>query len=148
MVSYAPLIPAERCYHEQPSTAEITNSAFSASNMMVKCEPSNGKYMACSLIYQGNIVPKDISASIATIKTKRTIQFVDWCPTGFKCGMNYNQPFCTFPSGDDMGKYVRSAVMVSNSTAISQVFEKNNCKFDQMYGKRAFVHWYIGEGMD
>ena len=23
---------------------------------------------------------------VATIKTKRTIQFVDWSPTGFKCG--------------------------------------------------------------
>ena len=23
---------------------------------------------------------------------KRTIQFVDWCPTGFKCGINYQPP--------------------------------------------------------
>lgn len=29
-------------------------------------------------------MPKDVNAAIATIKTKRTIQFVDWCPTGFK----------------------------------------------------------------
>lgn len=34
-------------------------------------------------------MPKDVSASIGTIKTKRTIQFVDWCPTGFKCGITY-----------------------------------------------------------
>merc|ERR1712086_972889 len=33
----------------------------------------------------GDVVPKDVNASVATIKTKRTIQFVDWCPTGFKC---------------------------------------------------------------
>ncbi|KAM7335503.1 hypothetical protein ACRRTK_005980 [Alexandromys fortis] len=32
----------------------------------------------------GDVVPKDVNAAIATIKTKRTIQFVDWCPTGFK----------------------------------------------------------------
>ena len=25
-----------------------------------------------------------MNAAIATIKTKRSIQFVDWCPTGFK----------------------------------------------------------------
>ena len=43
-----------------------------------------GKYMACCLLYRGDVVPKDVNASIANIKTKRTIQFVDWCPTGFK----------------------------------------------------------------
>lgn len=32
-------------------------------------------------------MPKDVNSAIATIKTKRTIQFVDWCPTGFKVGI-------------------------------------------------------------
>ena len=40
--------------------------------------------MACCLLFRGDVVPKDVNASIANIKTKRTIQFVDWCPTGFK----------------------------------------------------------------
>ena len=53
---------------------------------MVKCDPRHGKYMACCLLYRGDVVPKDVNAAIATIKTKRTIQFVDWCPTGFKVG--------------------------------------------------------------
>ena len=53
---------------------------------MVKCDPRHGKYMACCMLYRGDVVPKDVNAAIATIKTKRTIQFVDWCPTGFKVG--------------------------------------------------------------
>ena len=40
-------------------------------------------------MYRGDVVPKDVNAAVATIKTKRTIQFVDWAPTGFKCGINY-----------------------------------------------------------
>jgi tubulin alpha len=36
------------------------------------------------VVHRGDVVPKDVNAAIATIKTKRTIQFVDWCPTGFK----------------------------------------------------------------
>jgi len=32
------------------------------------------------MLYRGDVVPKDVNASIATIKTKRTIQVVDWCP--------------------------------------------------------------------
>ena len=55
---------------------------------MVKCDPRQGKYMACCMLYRGDVVPKDVNAAIATIKTKRTIQFVDWCPTGFKVVMS------------------------------------------------------------
>ena len=39
-----------------------------------------------------DVVPKDVNAAIATIKTKRSIPFVDWCPTGFKVGINYQPP--------------------------------------------------------
>ena len=56
---------------------------------MLKCDPRDGKYMACCMLYRGDVVPKDVNAAIATIKTKRSIQFVDWCPTGFKVGINY-----------------------------------------------------------
>ena len=45
------------------------------------------------------LVLEDTNAAVATIKTKRTIQFVDWCPTGFKCGINY-QPPTVVPGGD------------------------------------------------
>merc|ERR1712107_464727 len=64
-------------------------SVFEPASMYVKCDPRHGKYMACCLMYRGDVVPKDVNAAVATIKTKRTIQFVDWCPTGFKCGTNY-----------------------------------------------------------
>ena len=64
-----------------------------------QCDPRHGKYMACCLLYRGDVVPKDVNASIANIKTKRTIQFVDWCPTGFKVGINY-QPPTAVPVGD------------------------------------------------
>ncbi|KAG5412021.1 hypothetical protein IGI04_008340 [Brassica rapa subsp. trilocularis] len=79
-------------FHEQLSVAEITNSAFEPASMMAKCDPRHGKYMACCLMYRGDVVPKDVNAAVGTIKTKRTIQFVDWCPTGFKCGINYQPP--------------------------------------------------------
>jgi tubulin alpha len=38
--------------------------------------------------------------------------------------------------------------MISNSTAITSVFARLDHKFDLMYAKRAFVHWYVGEGME
>ncbi|KAJ6310375.1 hypothetical protein OIU76_015163 [Salix suchowensis] len=144
--SYAPVISAEKAYHEQLSVAEITNSAFEPSSMMAKCDPRHGKYMACCLMYRGDVVPKDVNAAVATIKTKRTIQFVDWCPTGFKCGINYQPP--TVVPGGDLAKVQRAVCMISNSTSVAEVFSRIDTKFDLMYAKRAFVHWYVGEGME
>ncbi|URE16022.1 hypothetical protein MUK42_37695, partial [Musa troglodytarum] len=126
--SYAPVISAEKAYHEQLSVAEITNSAFEPSSMMAKCDP------------------RDVNAAVATIKTKRTIQFVDWCPTGFKCGINYQPP--TVVPGGDLAKVQRAVCMISNSTSVADVFSRIDHKFDLMYAKRAFVHWYVGEGME
>lgn len=54
-------------------------------------------------------MPKDVNAAIATIKTKRSIQFVDWCPTGFKVGINYQPP--TVVPGGDLAK-VRSLTLL------------------------------------
>ena len=80
-----------------------------------------GKYMACCLLYRGDVVPKDVNAAIATIKTKRTIQFVDWCPTGFKVGINYQPP--TVVPGGDLAKVQRAVCMLSNTTAIAGMIE-------------------------
>jgi len=102
--------------------------------------------LACCMMYRGDVVPKDVNASVATIKTKRTIQFVDWSPTGFKCGINYQPP--TVVPGGDLAKVMRACCMISNSTAIAEVFSRIDHKFDLMYSKRAFVHWYVGEGME
>lgn len=144
--SYAPIISAEKAAHEALSAPELTNTVFEPASMMAKCDPRHGKYMACCLMYRGDIVPKDISTAICNIKTKKTVQFVDWCPTGFKCGINY-QPPSAVPGGD-LAKVLRAVAMISNTTAIGEVFSRIDHKFDLMYAKRAFVHWYVGEGME
>lgn len=38
--------------------------------------------------------------------------------------------------------------MLSNTTAIAEAWSALSNKFDLMYSKRAFVHWYVGEGME
>jgi len=146
LCSYAPVISAEKAYHEQFSVGELTNAVFEPPNMMAKCDPTHGKYMACCLMYRGDVVPKDVTSAVAFIKTKRTIQFVDWCPTGFKCGINHQPPHAV--PGGDLAKVSRALAMLSNTTAIAEVFQRIDHKFDLMYSKRAFVHWYVGEGME
>ncbi len=35
-----------------------------------------------------------------------------------------------------------------STTAISSAWSRLDHKFDLLYSKRAFVHWYVGEGME
>ncbi len=42
---------------------------------------------------------------------------------------------------------VRRSILMAGALML-QVFSRLDHKFDLMYAKRAFVHWYVGEGME
>jgi len=147
MSAYAPLMSREKAYHESHTVAELTTSVMTEpTSLLTKCDPTHGKFMSCCLMYRGDVTPSDVKTTMATIKNKRTVQFVDWCPTGFKCGIN-TEPPCEIPDGD-IAKAKRACCMVANNTAIAETLSRIDHKFDLMYAKRAFVHWYVGEGME
>ncbi|KAK1345609.1 hypothetical protein QTO34_008071 [Cnephaeus nilssonii] len=146
MTAFAPIISADNSYHKDFSVSDITTACFEVSNQLVKCDPRLGKYMACCLLYRGDVVPKDVNAAIAAMKSRNSIQFVDWCPTGFKVGIN-SQPPMMMPGGE-MAKVQQAVCMLSNTTAVVEAWARLNHKFDLMYAKKAFLHWYIREGME
>jgi tubulin alpha len=125
---------------------------FEPNNQMVVCDPRNGKYMAVALLYRGDVVPRDCTAAVASLKAKTSFNLVEWCPTGFKLGINYQKPMVVPPpAGSPEGALApvdRSVSMLSNTTAIAEAWNRLDRKFDLMYSKRAFVHWYVGEGME
>ncbi|KAG8278948.1 hypothetical protein J6590_007956 [Homalodisca vitripennis] len=148
LTSYAPLLSRGKSFHEHLTVNDITASCFDMSNQLVRCDPRQGKYMACCLLYRGDVAPKDVNYSIAVVKNKKSINFVDWCPTGFKVivGINYQTP--SMPEDGDLSSTKRAVCMLSNTTAIVEAWKKLNEKFDLMWAKRAFVHWYHNEGME
>ncbi len=84
LATYGPVAPAEKALHESHTVDELTQDCFDPENQMVKCDPRKGKYMAICLLYRGDVVPKDVNQAIGKLKANKAIQFVDWCPTGFK----------------------------------------------------------------
>ncbi|KAM0678061.1 alpha-tubulin [Binucleata daphniae] len=146
LVSYAPMLSCVKASHEQLTVNEITAACFEQANQMVKCNPRNGKYMACCLLFRGDVKPKDVNQATSLIKSKRSNQFVEWCPTGFKIGINDRPP--TVLDGGAMAPVKRAVCLLSNTTAISEAWKRLNNKFDLMFSKRAFVHWFVGEGME
>ncbi|CAG2107304.1 unnamed protein product, partial [Medioppia subpectinata] len=121
LVSYSPVIAAANAQHKQLTVSEITDSCFEPSNQMVKCNPRHDKYMACCLLYRGDVVPTDY-----VIKP---------------------QPPTVVP-GEDVAKAQRSVCMLSNTPAIADAWARVDHKFDLMYASRAYVHYYTGAGME
>lgn len=101
--------------------------------------------MAICMLYRGKIEPKEIINSIQNLK-QHSIKFVNWCPTGFKIGINHQPPLIV----PDSGLHLENAAVcsIANTTAIGEAWARINYKFDLMFSKRAYVHWYLGEGMD
>ncbi|KAF3919825.1 hypothetical protein ABW20_dc0109977 [Dactylellina cionopaga] len=146
LISYAPVISSKRSSHESFHVKDLTLQCFEPNNQMVVCDPSKGKYMAVALLYRGDVPSKDATNAVAHIKAKANFNLVEWCPTGFKIGINYQKPV-QIP-GSELADVDRSVSMLSNTTAIAEAWARLDHKFDLMYSKRAFVHWYVGEGME
>merc|ERR1719461_206012 len=103
--------------------------------------------MAISINYRGSVKSKEANATVQWLKQNNKISFVEWCPTGFKIGLN-EVPAATVTK-DVMFKAERNVTMIGNNVAVSRVFtERITKKYDMMYSQRAFVHWYVGEGME
>merc|ERR1712204_62121 len=128
----------------------ITEQCFSAMNFFAKIadfDAEEDKYMAVSVNYRGSIKAKKANAAVQWMKTNKKVTFVEWCPTGFKVGLN-DEPPAVLPL-DNIAPAKRNVVMIGNNTSISRVFsERISKKYDLMYSQRAFVHWYVGEGME
>lgn len=146
LTTYSPIMSNVKAFHEGMTVSQITSECFEPVNQMVKCNPRAGKYMACCMLYRGDVMPKDVNSAIASMKIKSNVQFVDWCPTGFKVGINSQPP--TVVPDSEMASVSRAVCMLSNTTAINEAWIKLNHKFQIMFNKRAFVHWYISEGME
>lgn len=48
--------------------------------------------MACCLIYRGDVSTIEANKSVELVKHKKTLNMVDWSPTGFKVGINSSAP--------------------------------------------------------
>merc|ERR1712241_1520846 len=148
--SLAPVLSEKKKERETNDCWTITEQCLDAKNFLVKYSDFDvveDKYMAVSLNYRGEIKSKVANATVQWVKTQGKVSFVEWCPTGFKIGLN-NVP-ASKVDGDVMAPAVRNATMIGNNIAVNRVFsERLSKKYDMMYSQRAYVHWYVGEGME
>jgi len=138
LISQAPLLSTKASKMTGLNTRELTTQAYSARNFFSNVKPEDGKYMAANFTFRGALSTQEVDENMEKLNTKNADDFVEWIPNNLKSGIINTQP-----KTSDM-----SATFVANSTALKGIFQRLATQFGAMYRRKAFLHWYKGEGMD
>ncbi|XP_029073740.1 tubulin beta-4A chain isoform X15 [Monodon monoceros] len=85
-----------------------------------------------------DVVRKEVDEQMLNVQSKNSSYFVEWIPNNVKTAV------CDIPPrGLKM-----AATFIGNSTAIQELFKRISEQFTAMFRRKAFLHWYTGEGMD
>jgi len=135
---FAPLTSRGSQQYRATTVAELTQQMFDAKNMMAACDPRHGKYLTAACIFRGKMSMKEVDDQMFNIQDKNSSNFVEWIPNNVKTAV------CDIPPrGLEM-----SGTFIGNNTALQSVFKRINEQYNAMYRRKAFLHWYTGEGMD
>ncbi|KAM5344536.1 hypothetical protein ACJ41O_013071 [Fusarium nematophilum] len=138
MVGFAPLTSRGSHSFSAVSVPELTQQMFDPKNMMTGSDFRNGRYLTCSAIFRGKVSAKEVEDQMHKVQQKNSAYFVEWIPN------NVQTTLCSVPpQGLKM-----SSTFVGNSTAIQEIFKRVGQQFTAMFRRKAFLHWYTGEGMD
>jgi tubulin beta len=138
MIGFAPLTSRGSQVYRALTVPELTQQMFDAKNMMCASDPRHGRYLTCSAIFRGRMSTKEVDEQMLNVKAKNNSYFVEWIPNNIKSAV------CDIPP-----KGLKMAVtFIGNSTAIQEMFKRVSEQFTLMFRRKAFLHWYTGEGMD
>ncbi|VDM44791.1 unnamed protein product [Toxocara canis] len=138
MPGFAPLTARGAAAYRSLSINELIQQLFDSKNMMAACDPRHGRYLTVAAMFRGRLSMHELEMQILNIQNKNSSYFVEWIPNNVKTAV------CDIPPrGLRM-----SATFLGNSTAIQEIFIRIAEQFEAMFRRRAFLHWYTGEGMD
>merc|ERR1719295_2549398 len=89
-------------------------------------------------MFRGRMSTKEVDEQMLNVQNKNSSYFVEWIPNNIKssvCGIP--------PKGLKM-----ATTFIGNTTAIQDMFKRVGEQFTAMFRRKAFLHWYTGEGMD
>jgi tubulin beta len=138
LLAQAPLFAPADAGKVKLSVQELTEQMWSGKNFLANVKAEDGKYLTASCLYRGPLSTEEVDRQVAAVQEKYSDDFVEWIPNNIKTSM-----ISTPPADAPM-----SATFVANTTAIKSVCQRISAQFATMYKRKAFLHWYTGEGMD
>ena len=143
----AGLMPA-RLAHRQAKNCltGITRELFDSTHSLLSGTTFGSGMLACCPVYRGGLISNITASTILPDPPRdsqgRLANFVNgFCKTGYV-------PI-TVPqsrAGTLVPRVAQSGFCYANKPGVGAMYSRVNNVFDVMYGKRVFVHWYMGEG--
>jgi len=138
MIGFAPLTSRNSQAFRALTVPELTQQMFDAKNMMCASDPRHGRYLTAACMFRGSMSTKEVDEQMLNVQNKNSAYFVEWIPNNIKTSM------CAIPpKGLKM-----STTFIGNSNSIQEMFKRVSEQFTLMFRRKAFLHWYTGEGMD
>ncbi|KAM7537679.1 hypothetical protein Aperf_G00000064783 [Anoplocephala perfoliata] len=136
--SVVPLTSRENQFYKSLTVPNLVQQMFDAKSLMAACNPINGRYLTCAAVFRGRLSVAEVEEMMVNTQDKNSKNFIEWIPN------NCQTAVCDIPPrGMKM-----SATFMGNSTALSEVFDRIHKLYAAMYKRKAYLHWYTGEGMD
>jgi len=138
MPGFAPLLARGSQAYATSTVPQLVQQMFDSKNMMAACDPRQGRYLTVAGIFRGRMSMKDVDDQMFAVQNKNSSFFVEWIPSNVKTAV------CDIPNrGLKM-----SVTFLGNNTSIQQIMMRIANQFTSMFRRKAFLHWYTGEGMD
>eukprot|EP00740_Mantoniella_antarctica_P022692 CAMPEP_0198702104 /NCGR_PEP_ID=MMETSP1468-20131203/388573_1 /TAXON_ID=1461545 /ORGANISM="Mantoniella sp, Strain CCMP1436" /LENGTH=563 /DNA_ID=CAMNT_0044460591 /DNA_START=83 /DNA_END=1776 /DNA_ORIENTATION=- len=138
MVGFTPLTSRGSQQYRALTVPELTQQMWDAKNMMCAADPRHGRYLTASALFRGRMSTKEVDEQLLNVQNKNSSYFVEWIPNNVKSSV------CDIPpKGLKM-----AATFIGNTTAVQEMFKRVSEQFTSMFRRKAFLHWYTGEGMD
>jgi tubulin beta len=135
---FAPLTSRGSANYRALTVPELTSQLFDNKNMMAACDPRRGVYLTVSTHFRGRMSSKEVDEQMLNIQARNTSYFVEWIPNNVKSSI------CDIPPrGLKM-----ASTFIGNTTAFRELFTRVENQFSKMYARRAFIHWYVNEGLE
>ncbi|KAG6762431.1 hypothetical protein POTOM_032931 [Populus tomentosa] len=138
MVGFAPLTSRGSQQYRALTVPELTQQMWDAKNMMCAADPRHGRYLTASAMFRGKMSTKEVDEQMINVQNKNSSYFVEWIPNNVKSSV------CDIPPRG----LAMASTFIGNSTSIQEMFRRVSEQFTAMFRRKAFLHWYTGEGMD
>ena len=105
--------------------------------------------MGAYMNYHGDIGMENAQKCIEWLLKNKKIYFVNSVSAEKGFNVLLKEKCMSQMEDDDIAYFRRNVCMVGNNTVFPRVFDYRIArKYDLMYSQKAYVHWYIGEGME
>ncbi|EFC40502.1 beta-tubulin, partial [Naegleria gruberi] len=117
---------------------DIVRQLLVPSHFLASLNPKEGRYYTCSATFRGDFTTSNAENELFRTCIYQSSYFHEWIPN------NFQSSYCKVAQQG----FKRSGSLLASSSAMSNYLKFTSEEFSKLFRRKAFVNWYLAEGMD